>query len=571
MNDLPQALESLSHRVEELEKRVLALEHPDEVSAKTVAVQPRAFLEEKSGIERAGSAFALSGRAMLGIAGAYVLRAISASGAVPRQAIAAIGIAYAMAWLVWASRAGARARAQAAIYAGTSALILAPMLWELALRFKELAPAWAAGVLGGYAVAATVLATKDDRSPIVWIAQGAAAATALALSVATRVFVPFLIALLIMVLLDEYALFRHRKLAVRPLVIAVADVGVWALIFVYSGPENARVEYPLLGVAALIAPPCLLFLIVAAGLTARAWLHRQPIATLDAAEAVLAFVLAAWSVLAFAPRPAAILLGVFCVALSAGCYLSTFICFRGDADPRNYRVFALWSAALLVAGTFWCLPANGMAGCLAVAALAAIALATRLNHPMLGFHAAVYLIAAGLASRFFDYTFLTLAGTRPVSGSWSIYIVSICAPICLLFGRRTDREDWKQQLLHLILASLASAGLASALVQGLLRLAAFGFTPAVFPVALIRTLSVCILALACSYGGSRWRRPELTKIAYVALAFVAAKLVFEDLRHGRMEFIAASIFLFAVTLIFVPRLARPTVRPQSDSGAPAHP
>jgi hypothetical protein len=33
-------------------------------------------------------------------------------------------------------------------------------------------------------------------------------------------------------------------------------------------------------------------------------------------------------------------------------------------------------------------------------------------------------------------------------------------------------------------------------------------------------------------------------------------LVLEDLRHGHLEFIAASIFLFAVTLIAVPRLAR---------------
>jgi hypothetical protein len=49
---------------------------------------------------------------------------------------------------------------------------------------------------------------------------------------------------------------------------------------------------------------------------------------------------------------------------------------------------------------------------------------------------------------------------------------------------------------------------------------------------------------------------ELTRIGYAALALVAAKLVFEDLRLGHLEFIAASIFLFAVTLIAVPRIAR---------------
>ncbi len=574
MNDLPEVLESFSQRLDELEKRVHALERQGEALASAAvppqAVPAKASAKQRGPNERTTNVFALTGRAMLGIAGAYVLRAVSASGAVPRQAIAAIGIAYAIAWMVWASRSAAAARLQAAIYAGTSALILAPMLWELILHFKELSPGWAAGVLAGYAAAATALAWKRDQPAIEWIAQGAAAATAFALSVATRAMAPFLAALLIVVLLDEYAVTRQRKLAIRPLVLVVSDVAVWALIFVYAGPVNARIEYPPLGVAALIALPCLFFLIFAGGVTARAWLIRKPIPVFDTVEAVLAFALAAWSVLAFAPRPGAALLGIACLALAAACYLLAFVRFRADADPRNYRVFALWSAALLVAGAFWCLPASGMAAGLALASLAAIMPSVRMNSMMLGFHAAIYLTAAGLASRFFEYTVRTLAGTRPVSGSWSIYLVSVCALLCFLFDKETGREDWKRQLLHLIPALLASIAFAALLAQELLRLAAIGFTPAVFHVALIRTLTVCVVALALSYGGSRWRRPELTRIAYLALAFVAAKLVFEDLRHGRMEFIAASIFLFAVTLIAVPRLARPAPVRRGDPSAPAH-
>jgi len=64
------------------------------------------------------------------------------------------------------------------------------------------------------------------------------------------------------------------------------------------------------------------------------------------------------------------------------------------------------------------------------------------------------------------------------------------------------------------------------------------------------------LAFALAFSGSRWRRVELTRIAYATLALVAVKLLFEDLRHGQLEFIAASIFLFAITLIAVPWLAR---------------
>jgi hypothetical protein len=65
-----------------------------------------------------------------------------------------------------------------------------------------------------------------------------------------------------------------------------------------------------------------------------------------------------------------------------------------------------------------------------------------------------------------------------------------------------------------------------------------------------------LAALALAYSGAHWRRMELTRIGYATLVLAAAKLVLEDLRHGHLEFIAASIFLFAVTLMAVPRLAR---------------
>jgi len=75
-------------------------------------------------------------------------------------------------------------------------------------------------------------------------------------------------------------------------------------------------------------------------------------------------------------------------------------------------------------------------------------------------------------------------------------------------------------------------------------------------VAFIRTLIICAMALGLAFAGSHWRRLELRRLAYAGLALVAAKLVYEDLRHGHMGFIAGSIFLFALTLIGVPRLTR---------------
>jgi hypothetical protein len=95
--------------------------------------------------------------------------------------------------------------------------------------------------------------------------------------------------------------------------------------------------------------------------------------------------------------------------------------------------------------------------------------------------------------------------------------------------------------------------MAALLVHGAFAL---GIAGDAFHIAFIRTFVTCALALALAFCGSRWQRVELNWIAYAALVFVAAKLLFEDLRHGHLAFIAASIFVFAVTLIAVPRLAR---------------
>jgi hypothetical protein len=80
-------------------------------------------------------------------------------------------------------------------------------------------------------------------------------------------------------------------------------------------------------------------------------------------------------------------------------------------------------------------------------------------------------------------------------------------------------------------------------------------TPSAFQLALVRTIALCGLAVALTLAGSRLRRVALVRAAYTLTAFAAAKLFFEDLRHGRLEFAAASIFLVAIALIAIPRLA----------------
>jgi hypothetical protein len=560
MDEVRSTLEQLVERVETLERRVDLLEHlsavPSPPPAEELAATPAAATGQEPSLAQAGGAFSVLGKAMLGIAGAYLLRAVAESGLLPKPAIAAVAIVYAFLWLSAAARVQAGAWFASIIYSSASALILAPMLWELTLDFKVLPGLAAAAILGAFVVAATALAWKRNLAPVFWVANGIAAGEALALSAATHQLEPFIAALLLMALVCEYAAERNHELSVRPLVGAAADGEIGALILIYSSPQSAHMDYPAIGMAGSLLPGCLLFLLYAASVTIRTARLGQRMTLFETGQTMIAFLLAALSVVHFEPGWGSLALGLVCLLLSAACYVAAFVLFGNSTERRNCHVFALWAAGLLVAGSLLLLPSFWLAACLGLAAIAATVLGARLNRLMLEFHGLVFLAVAAAASGLPGYVFHALAGTLPARLDVSVCMVSACALVCCTAGRHGPQENWKRQFLHLATLALAVCAFAALLLAGLLRMIALEMPPEGYHIALIRTLILCALALALVFVGSRWRRVELTRMAYAIVVFVAAKLLFEDMRFGHLGFIAASIFLFALTLIAVPRLVR---------------
>jgi hypothetical protein len=559
MNDLPETLEQLSLRIDALEKRVRALEHAPVVLAdspgQSAPLTPIVTTEVPSG-EQVSGAFLVLGKAMLGIAGAYVLRALAEAAVLPRLVITAAAIGYAMGWLVAASRARTSQRFAGAVYAATSALILAPMLWELTMRFHALTPGASAAVLGLLVAAATALSWKKEHSSDFSVAFGAAALTALALSVVTHVMIAFLVLLLAMVAICEYRSIRRGVQGARMIVAALADCAVWFLIVIYRNPANVRGDYPLLGTAALVAPACVLFLIPAASVVYKTAVAERRITAFETTQSMVAFLLLMTSLLILVPHAGGRIAGTICLLFAAACYAAAFKLFRGAPEPRNFHVFAAWSTGLLLAGILLSFPPAWGVALLALAAMGSTIVAGRMSSMTLECHGIIYLTAAVLRCGLLEYSFETLAGTMPGTVTWSVLVVSGSALVCYLGAREREGEGWRQQTVHLALALLAVCAVSALAAQGALRLLAFGVTPDVFHVALIRTLVLSAIALGLAFAGSRWQRPEMRRIAYGALGLLAIKLVFEDLRHGQLEFIAASIFVFALALIGVPRLAR---------------
>jgi hypothetical protein len=557
---LPDALARLSATVETLERRVSALEHPGfthQAISETEDIHPLAAPTPRSlPSPQAGGAFSVVGKAMLGIAGAYLLRAMAESATFPRTAVVTVGIAYAALWLVAATRVKAEARFASIAYAGTSVLILIPMLWELTLRFSVFSTAMAATVLAVFVVASFFLAWKRHFAAVIWITTAVCSTAALVMAVATHDLVPFIVAILVMAMASEYAVARNLSSSIRLWVAISADIAVCALIYIASRPADSRMDYNPVSEWLLLTLGPMLLLLYGASATAQTMLRGRRITLFEGTQTLVAFMLAAWSMLAFRSGAGALPLGLLCLFSSSVGYALVYARFRATSEQRNFHVYAAGSAALFLVGVYLFLPPIWLVLILAIAAIAATLVGVRTEHLTLEFHGLVFLWAAALSSGLLLYIARAFTGTVPSSPTGLISIVAATAVVSYALERRFQADQWQHYFLDVLSAILAVGATTAFLVYGLVRLTQVAITPGASHVAVIRTLTTCVLALFLAYSGSRWQRKELGWLAYGALAFVASKLVFEDMRHGHLGFTAVSIFLYAITLLSVPRLVR---------------
>jgi hypothetical protein len=241
--------------------------------------------------------------------------------------------------------------------------------------------------------------------------------------------------------------------------------------------------------------------------------------------------------------------------LCAACYWIAFDPFHRTIEVRNFRLFVAWAVLLLSWGLYLAAPASWASVTFAAVAFAAIIAASRLHSTTLEVHAIVYLALAAFACGLPAYEWHAMIASAPGLPAWPLFFSAAFAVAVYTTCREQVSEDASHQLLHFALALLAAGAGCALLTHGLLAVTGLALHPETFHIALLRTVGLCVFALALALGGLRLRRAAMSRVAYVFLGFVVLKLVFEDFRHGHLGFLAASIGIVAVTLIAVPRVA----------------
>ena len=414
---LPDALARLSATVETLECRVYALEHPasnQQAPSQSEAIESPAAIPRTTSSPQSAGIFSVVGKAMLGIAGAYLLRAMAESTTFPRAVVVPVALSYAAMWLVAATRVKTEAKFASIAYAGTSVLILIPMLWELTLRFNFFSAAMAAAVLGAFVVASFFLAWRRHFAAVTWVTTAACSTAALIMAIATHDLVPFILAILAMTVASEAAAARDRSSFIRFWVAISADVAVCALIYIASRPAESRMDYNPVSDWLLLLIGLTPLLLYGASATAQTILRGRRITFFEASQTLVAFLLAAWSMLAFRSG-GAVALGLLCLVASAAGYGLVYAKFGATTQQRNFHVYAVGSAALFLVGVYLSLPMIWLIIVLATAAIVATIVGVQTEHLTLEFHGLMFLWAAAFSSGLLLYIARALPAPVPTS------------------------------------------------------------------------------------------------------------------------------------------------------------
>jgi hypothetical protein len=270
---------------------------------------------------------------------------------------------------------------------------------------------------------------------------------------------------------------------------------------------------------------------------------------------MIAFSLFACGVLWIVPSISHIVLAVVCLGLSADCYWLFLYSYRDVIEKRTIGIFAVWAVGLLFAGVFLLFPLAAAGAVLGTLGVIAMLATRRRQFRALKLHAVVLITAAAFASGMIQYASQCLVGQMPQAPQWSVILVSACAVIVCAVSQEDPDADLTARVAPFATIFVAACAVAALLIHALIGLFALASTASAFHIAVLRTASLCALAITLAFGGKRLRRATMATMAYCVVAFVTAKLLFEDLRHGNLAFIAASICLVALTFILVPRIA----------------
>ena len=531
--------DALVAEVRDLQSRVLRLEGQlglSPVSSQQSTPDPaRAASRGHKGADSARpEMLPLLGRALLGLAGAYLLRALTESGTLPQGAGVGVGLLYAMSWLVWAARTPAERRLETALHGLTSALVISPLLFEATSRFHAISTWTAGGLLVLFTVFGLAVSWRKNLLIAATFATLAGLGTAGALLIATHDALPFTLVFLAIAAAVEVSACLDHWLSERWLTAAAADLAVVLLTWLVTNERGIPESYVPVPYAALVAAQIALLVVSLSSTIVRTLARGIAITWFEIAQCAAAFAIAVGS-----GRGTGIT--VLYLVCAAACYLVAFRVL--DRAGRNFYTYSTFGLLLALAGSRLLL--SGTPAAIAWSALAIAGAA--LPHLTLQVHGGIYLLLALGASGALQQAGVLLLGSQiwPPGEPWTLWMGLAAAAVCYFVRDSTP-----------ILKTAKAAALvwlAGGILAGLLTFGyhtAFGTAATHAYCATLRTAVLAGAALLLAALG------RFAPLVYPLMILGAWRLVAVDFHQDRTAALFLSLLLYGAALMVLPRLAR---------------
>lgn len=559
--------DGLQREVRDLALRVAQLERQLDIPAPSGAGASACLPTPVHDAARIGlapsSVLPLAGRALLGLAGAYLLRALTESAVLSSSAGVALGILYAVLWLVWAARTPAERRLETAIHSVTSVLVLCPLLWEATLRFQVVSTWTAGAILLAFTVFALAVSWKKSLLVIATIAMLAGLGTAAGLLLATHDVLPFTFVFLGAAAAVEVSACLDHWLSERWLAASAADLSVLLATWLVTNARGLPQSYAPIPQSWLLVAQAALLAIYLSSIIVRTLLRGFTFTGFETAQCALAFLIGVGGGLSLSKEAHAI--AALALACSAACYVVAFA--RLDHNPsrgRNFYTYSTFGLLLALTGVRILLSAADAAGMWAVLAVACIAAGGFLGRLTLQVHGGLYLALAlatsGALSRAGAFLLGAEVNGRSQPGLWAgVGVATLCYLLAMRYAASRDSRTVRlnRMAIAAMLAWLVAGTLASALTAG--YHAALGELASHAYCATMRTgvLTACGLLLA--WLGARRNNWELGHLAYPMMALGAYRLLAEDMHQERKAALFLSLLVYGAALTALPRLNRAQV------------
>ena len=552
----------------DLDTRLRAVESGARLSTDTGVPATDAGVSPLPTIDVAGT-FALAGRVFVLLAGAYLLRALTESGALRPATGAIVGLVYALALTAIAYRVAPRQPASATLFGSCTVIIGFPLLWEATTRFGLLTPAACALAITATVAVILIVAWHRHLHALAWIATVGACLLASGLLVATGAPAPFAAFLIVLGVGTLWLGYSREWTGLRWVAAVFADLSALALI------ARAHATPPLDPPATAMGIQILLLLGYLGSIAIRTLVRKRDVLPFEATQtaAILAVGLAGAVWIAQRTAAAASTLGLTLLLLTVACYAVAFVHREWHARAANYYfytslalVFALIGGRFMFerapAGVLWTLLAVIMAR-----------LAQRYRRTTLHVHAIVYLLAGAWTSGLAATVVATLFGPvaaipSPVTPTaWLVVgAVLVCWWMALAPSSPADAHGAVTALTLLLVVAAAAV---CVIVTRAMVFPVFDVTLRPALVATTRTAIFAAGAVLVAWLGTRPATRACGWLLYPIVGWGLLKLLFEDFRVSPASLLFVALGLYGSALILAPRLARRT--PSTATPAIAQP